>query len=125
MPLAADPRRLPHLIVGYDAAGVRLRDRLLSASTLLTPERIVDWPVRSVAELEGAALEALLGVGAEIVLLSTGPTQQFPAPAVLASAARAGIGLEVMDLGAACRTYNVLVADERPVALALILPGSR
>lgn len=123
MPLAADPRRSPHLILGYDADGVRLRQRVLRSSALVTPEQVIDWPVRSVAELEGPALEALLALGAEVVLLATGLKQEFPAPAVLGRAAAAGIGLEVMDLGAACRTYNVLVADERAVALALILPG--
>jgi uncharacterized protein len=59
-------------------------------------------------------------LGAEIVLLGTGPRQRFPHPRLTAELARAGIGLEVMDLQAACRTYNILVAEERKVAAALL-----
>jgi uncharacterized protein len=122
MPLAAEPRA-PQFIVGYDAGSVRLHDRVLTESALVTPDSVRDWSVRAVAELDAAALEPVLALGAEVVLLATGSRQEFPAPAVLARAAAAGVGLEVMDLGAACRTYNVLVADGRAVALALILPG--
>jgi len=121
MPLAAEPRS-PNLIVGYDALSVRLADRVLSSSALVTPGAVRDWPVRSVGALEGG-FDALLALGVPVVLLATGTRQQFPAPALLGRAAAAGIGLEVMDVGAACRTYNLMVSDGRPVALALILPG--
>ena len=57
---------------------------------------------------------------AEIVLLGTGPRQRFPHPRLTAALASAGIGLEVMDVQAACRTYNILVAEERKVAAALL-----
>ena len=57
---------------------------------------------------------------AEIVLLGTGPRQRFPHPRLTAPLAQARVGLEVMDLQAACRTYNILVAEERKVAAALL-----
>ena len=57
---------------------------------------------------------------AQIVLLGTGPRQRFPHPRLTAALASAGIGLEVMDVQAACRTYNILVAEERKVAAALL-----
>ena len=53
-------------------------------------------------------------------LFSTGAKQRFPHPRLTAPLARAGIGLEVMTLQAACRTYNILVAEERKVAAALL-----
>jgi uncharacterized protein len=56
----------------------------------------------------------------EIVLLGTGARQRFPHPRLTAALAQAGIGLEVMDVQAACRTYNILVAEERKVAAALL-----
>ena len=59
-------------------------------------------------------------LGAEIVLLGTGARQRFPHPRLTRALAQAGIGLEVMDLQAACRTYNILVAEERKVAAALL-----
>jgi uncharacterized protein len=122
MPLTHDPS--PRLILGYTNAGIRLVDRMVTTSALITPAAVADWPVRSVAELDRAQIEPVLALGAEVVLLATGARQEFPRYEVLAAAARAGIGLEVMDVGAACRTYNVLVAEDRPVALALILPGA-
>ena len=54
------------------------------------------------------------------MLLGTGARQRFPHPRLTAELAQAGIGLEVMDLQAACRTYNILVAEERKVAAALL-----
>ena len=58
--------------------------------------------------------------GADIVLLGTGARQRFPHPKLTAPLGAARIALEVMDLKAACRTYNILVAEERKVALALL-----
>ena len=57
----------------------------------------------------------------EIVLLGTGATQRFPRPALTAPLHDAHVGLEVMDTRAACRTYNILVAEGRPVTAALIV----
>ena len=57
----------------------------------------------------------------EIVLLGTGSTQRFPPPATLRPLIEAGIGFEIMDTKAACRTFNILVAEDRRVAAALLL----
>ena len=64
---------------------------------------------------------ALLRTSPEIVLLGTGLAQRFPRPAVVAPLIDANVGLEVMDTRAACRTYNILVAEGRSVAAALIV----
>ncbi|HJU22703.1 MAG TPA: Mth938-like domain-containing protein [Casimicrobiaceae bacterium] len=64
---------------------------------------------------------ALLESSPEIVLLGTGSTQRFLRPAVTAPLHQANVGLEVMDTHAACRTYNILVAEGRPVTAALIV----
>lgn len=56
-----------------------------------------------------------------MVLLGTGARLRFPHPRLSAPLARAGIGLEVMDLQAACRTYNILAAEGRRVAAALLM----
>ncbi|HXQ64786.1 MAG TPA: MTH938/NDUFAF3 family protein [Steroidobacteraceae bacterium] len=124
MPLAQEPRSAPHAVLGYSAGAVRLKDRLVVYSAIITATAVHDWPVRSVAELDVVRLEPVLALGVEVVLLATGARQEFPARAVLARAQAARVGLEVMDLGAACRTYNVLLAEDRPVALALIFPAA-
>jgi uncharacterized protein len=88
----------------------------VTADTLIS-----EWEPASFAELAPAHLEAILALKPELVLLGTGPTQRFPAATIRAALAARGVGLEVMDLGAACRTFNVLVQEERQVAAALFL----
>ena len=71
--------------------------------------------------LAPADFTALLDTSPEIVLLGTGKTQRFPRPALTAALHGAHVGLEVMDTRAACRTYNILVAEGRSVTAALIV----
>jgi uncharacterized protein len=89
---------------------------IVTADQLLT-----DWGPASFAEFGAAHLATLLALAPEVVILGTGMRQQF-APAALRDAlAQRGVGLEAMQLGAACRTFNVLVQEERRVAAALFL----
>ena len=89
-------------------------------SIVVTPETISDWTASSFGSLKKEDFDGLAALGADIVLLGTGPRQRFPHPSLTASLAEARVGLEVMDAKAACRTYNILVAEERKVALALL-----
>jgi uncharacterized protein len=101
---------------------VRIGTRLFRQSVVVSAEAILDdWPVRDAAAFIDSAVEAVLGLGPEIIILGTGERQVFPEPRVFATVSARGVGLEVMDNGAACRTYNVLLAEGRRVALALIL----
>ena len=121
MQLAPDTHGQANLIAGYGPGQLRLRDRVLTASAIVTASEVLPWPVASVEALTPAQLDPVLGLKVEVVLLATGARQLWPPPAVLAHVARHGVGLEVMDLGAACRTFNLLVGDQRRVALAAIL----
>ena len=76
-----------------------------------------------VEELRAESSGALFELAPEVVVLSTGATQKFPRAALRAEFATRRIGLEVMEIGAACRTYNVLVGEERRVLAAILLPG--
>ena len=95
--------------------GVRYED-----SIVVLPGRVQPWDARSFDSLAEQHFMELREVGAEIVILGTGAKQRFPHPRLTAPLARSGIGLEVMSLQAACRTYNILVAEERKVAAALL-----
>lgn len=90
-------------------------------SVLLTPESVQPWPVSAFAALDAASLEAVCALQPAVVLIGTGTRQRFPAPAVLRPLIEARIGFEIMDTGAACRTYNLLASEGRRVAAALIL----
>jgi len=121
MKFTQDTSASAHAVTGRAPGEVRIGERLLRRSVLVSAEAIDEgWPVRSVAELE-SALDSIFRIRPEILILGTGEVQQFPEPAVFAAIAAQGIGFEVMDNGAACRTYNVLLAEGRRVALALIL----
>ena len=80
-----------------------------------------DWPVPHYAALTKEVIVELAKLPLEVVLLGTGEKIRFPQPEVTAPLLNKNIGVEVMDVGAACRTYNLLVAEGRKVAAALIL----
>jgi uncharacterized protein len=82
---------------------------------------VTDWPATSVEALAPDHLAAIVEMRPEIVLLGSGAAFRFPEPALLAPLYRAGIGVEVMDTPAACRTYNILMGEGRNVVAALIL----
>ena len=107
-------------ITGYGEGYVMVNGERHSANVVVMPDRIEQWTVQGFDQLGPNDFAFLTTLKAEIVLLGTGARQRFPHPRLTAALAQAGIGLEVMDLQAACRTYNILVAEERKVAAALL-----
>ena len=108
-------------ITGYGEGYVMVNGERRASSVIVLPDRIEQWPVKAFEDLSADDFAFLKDLGAEIVLLGTGQKQRFPHPRLTSALAQSGIGLEVMDVQAACRTYNILVAEERKVAAALIL----
>jgi uncharacterized protein len=112
-------------ITSYDAGHIAVNGRRLTKSFLLTPQRLIeDWPPASFAELTEPDLLAVARLDCPIVLLGTGAHQRFPAPALLRPLIERRVGVEVMDSHAACRTYNILMAEGRDVAAALIIESA-
>ena len=107
-------------ITGYGEGYVMVNGERRSSSVVVLPDRIEHWAAQGFDALTSEDFSFLKSLNAEIVLLGTGPRQRFPHPRLTAALAQAGIGLEVMDVQAACRTYNILVAEERKVAAALL-----
>jgi uncharacterized protein len=111
-----------NVVRAYSPTEVHIGEQIIRTRCVVTPtELITDWAPVTYAELDLTHTDTLLALKPDILVLGTGPTQRFPPAAFRVLFARAGIGLEVMDLGAACRTYNVLVQEERRVAAALFL----
>jgi uncharacterized protein len=108
-------------ITGYGEGYVMVNGERLDSSVVVLPDRIEPWAVKTFDALSTEDFAFLRDLKAEIVLLGTGARQRFPHPRYGAELAKAGIGLEVMDLQAACRTYNILVAEQRKVAAALLI----
>jgi uncharacterized protein len=89
---------------------------------VVLPDSLIEpWDIAGFDALSRAHFEYLLSLQPEIVLLGTGTQLRFPAPALSRPLLAARIGLEVMDTRAACRTYNILMAEGRKVAAALLL----
>ena len=110
-----------HAFTAYGEGYVEVDGQRHVASLVVLPERVAPWPVPGFEALAEAHFEALAALAPEVVLLGTGATLRFPHPSLLRPLARARIGFETMDTRAACRTYNVLVAEGRKVAAALLL----
>ena len=107
-------------ITAYGEDYVQVNSQRYESSLIVMAERVLDWAPSGFSQLNAEHLEILRTLGPEIILLGTGPAQRFPHPRLTAPLAAAGIGVEIMDLKAACRTYNILVAEERRVAAALL-----
>ena len=99
----------------------RINEETLTHSVIVTPDTIVkNWPPQSFDELRQSHIEQLSEFNSEVVILGTGQTLRFPAAKWIAVLHGRGIGFEVMDTGAACRTYNILMSDGRKVLAALL-----
>jgi uncharacterized protein len=110
-----------HAFTGYGDGYVVVNGERHARSIVVLADRILPWPVADFEALAASHFAELLALKPEVLLLGTGARLRFPHPSITAAIPAAGIGLEVMDTQAACRTYNILVAEERVVAAALVL----
>lgn len=94
--------------------------RTITTSMILTPEVLIEGWIAPNEALALAHMEQILEIEPEIIVLGTGQRIQFPAPALMAHCQSQRVGLEVMDTGGACRTYNILAAEGRRVCAAFM-----
>ena len=111
-----------NLFTGYgdgyvDVNGTRHRESIVVAADSVA----TGWCSGSIESLSEPQMESLAALRPEILILGSGARFRFPPPAILAPLYRAGIGVEVMDTRAACRTYNILLGEGRRVVAALII----
>ncbi len=110
------------VITGRGKGFVAVDGERYDASLIVTPKAVIAaWPPRTAADLRAAHFVQIVELKPDVVLIGTGEALVFPAREVLLPLIEAVIGFEVMDLAAACRTYNVLLHEGRNVAAALIL----
>jgi len=122
MKFAEDDQAAGYLIQGYAAGTIRIGGRDYGEGLVVTPGRVATpWGPGSAADLRPEHIAELLASDPQVIVLGTGRHQVFPDIAVYAVALERGIGIEIMDTGAACRTYNILVAEGRRVAAGLLL----
>jgi uncharacterized protein len=119
--LHADAPTALNAVTAYGPGFIEINKVRHASAVLLTPDRVEPWAVASFEALEAADLERLRALDPEVALLGTGSRQRFPHPRLSRALNEARIGLEVMTTAAACRTYNILMAEGRKVAAALLL----
>ena len=122
MRLTLDPPGDSHLIRAYADGEIRIGERRLHGSLIVSASTLIeDWRPRRIEDLTRADLEPALALAPEVLLIGTGPRQRLPDRSLLAELYATRVGFELMQTGAACRTYNVLLGEGRRVAAALIL----
>lgn len=134
MKFAEQKSRFGYAISHYSPEGITLTlpahlasaenegQRLLQSSFILSDQTLIEaWPGENAGEIDQATARCLLDLAPELVLLGTGDRIQFPPGETLQPLVQAGIGYEIMDTNAACRTYNLLSGEGRQVVAAFIL----
>ncbi|MGZ9032439.1 MAG: Mth938-like domain-containing protein [Burkholderiaceae bacterium] len=124
MKLHADAPTALNTVTAYGPGFIEINNVRHATALVLTPVSVSPWAATSFEALAEADFERLHALDPEVVLLGTGSRQRFPHPRLSRALVEARIGLEVMDTSAACRTYNILMAEGRKVVAALIPEGS-
>jgi uncharacterized protein len=110
------------LITDYSLTSISVNHRRFEQSIIVLPSEVItDWEVSEFDALTTENFEGLLIIKPEVVLLGTGTQHRFIHPKLIAPLTQANIPVECMTTDAACRTYNILMAEGRQVAAALIL----
>jgi uncharacterized protein len=122
MRFAQDSSSATHLIRAYGGGEVRIDDEIYRETVIVSASAVFTLPdLRGMNDLPGLDPSIILSLDPEVVLLGTGQRQIFPAASFRSQFVSAGIGVEIMDSGAACRTFNVLVAERRRVVAVLMM----
>ena len=117
----AEDSRASNTIRAYAAGEIIVNDTRIVQSVIITPDEVHHWAAHSFDKLQARHLEPVIDLQPEVVILGTGMQLRFPRPDITAGLQTRGIGVEIMATDAACRTFNILLAEERRVVAALIL----
>lgn len=111
-----------YIIQSYEPGKLIINKLAYHRSVIVTPhDLITDWQPQTLEELDLSAIEAIISLKPEIVLLGTGAEQRWPSPSLLAPFSAHKIGVEIMSTRAACHTFMVLMSEDRNAAAALII----
>jgi uncharacterized protein len=111
-----------NIFTGYGDDYVSINQTRYEKSLIVLPDHLIDqWPVTSISDITIEHFNHLLSYRPEIILLGTGTTHQFPKHSLIIDVLKMNIGMEIMSTQACCRTYNILVEEDRRVAAAIIV----
>jgi uncharacterized protein len=120
--LTLDDNSANYQIHAFKPGFIQVNDQVLTHSIIISANQLIEnWEPQTFSELIKDHLDAILKLHPAILLLGTGETLQFPPLELYGDLINKGIGVEVMNTSAACRTYNALTAEGRDVVAALII----
>ncbi len=115
-----------NVIGAYEPGRIRINSRWYTQSLCLSPTSLlIDWPPQSIAGLRQEHMDSLIAMRPKLVLLGTGDEIVFPPAELFQVLIEQGIGYEIMNTAAACRTYNMLMSESRKVAAGLIIQNDK
>ena len=122
MKFAEDNLNEGYFITSYEPKKLMVNGRTISSRIIIAPDQLIeDWSIESIDELSSNHTDDIIQFKPELVLIGTGNKLTFPDVATYSTLINMGIGVDVMDTGAACRTYNILSGEGRRVVAGLIL----
>lgn len=121
MKITLDNPQGEYVFSNYGEGFLAVNDQTLNNSVLIFPDRLESWPVTSMDELTADHFNAFIERKPDVLILGTGARQQFPDLSLRRELVQRGIQLDVMDTPAACRTYNLLVSEDRDVAAVVLM----
>jgi len=120
--LDLDPNQSSYQIRAFKPGMIQVNDKIITSSIIITPDELIEnWQPQTLQELTVQSLEPVIALKPDILLIGTGSKLIFPPLETYGHLINLGIGVEVMDTSAACRTFNALSAENRRVAAALML----
>lgn len=123
MKMHADRLEGVNAVFGHGPGEISVNNTVFRESVIVPWQgEIVPWGAATFDELTPAHFQRVADLKPELVIFGSGPRIRFPAAALLRPLIERGVGVETMDTGAACRTYNVLASEGRSVVLAALLP---
>lgn len=110
-----------NVFTAHGAGYVQVNEQRYEHPLIVTPEQVLsDWPARNFADLSETDFGYFVALEPEVLLLGTGSQHRFAQPQLYRALSAAGIGVEFMSTAAACRTYNILMAEDRKVVVGIL-----
>lgn len=122
MSLILDENSANYQIRGYQPGQIQINDKIYTHSLILSPTQLIEsWGPATVQDLSLQYLETAAALQPAVLIIGTGDKLIFPPLEIYGELINRGIGVEIMDTRAACRTYQVLTAENRQIVAALLL----
>lgn len=110
-----------HAIQSYGISEIKINDTIYQQSIVVSRQQILtDWQIKSIKDLNIESLDTLVAQKPEIIIIGHQETGKFAPATTMALLSQKKIGFECMSIGAACRTYNILLGEQREVVLGII-----